>query len=297
MIQPGATRSETASDRVERLFRNKRIFDALALSQSRIKLARARAEEPDIWSDPEPLVSVRICTYNRPKLLVERAVASVLQQTYRNFELIIVGDHAGPETAEALAAVQDPRIRYVNLPVRPIYPKFPRFFWSTAGNGAAIECERLFKGAWITRVDDDDAFAPDHLESLLFEARYRRLEMVYGKVELIDSPTSLRFVGSPEFRCGHISAMAVMFARRLLCVPTDPFCWVNDEPADWNIWRRMKEAGAEIGFFDKVVGFHYPEYSTVDAPDRAELFERKASPEEILTDLERTGGQFLLGLA
>jgi len=31
------------------------------------------------------------------------------------------------------------------------------------------------------------------------------------------------------------------------------------EPADCNIWRRMKEAGVRIGFLDKVVGKHYLE--------------------------------------
>ena len=41
-----------------------------------------------------PLVSVVIPTYNRGRILVERSLASVLNQTYSNLEVIVVGDHA-----------------------------------------------------------------------------------------------------------------------------------------------------------------------------------------------------------
>src|SRR5436309_477347 len=40
----------------------------------------------------QPLVSVCVATYNRARLLVERCISSVLQQTYANLELIVVGD-------------------------------------------------------------------------------------------------------------------------------------------------------------------------------------------------------------
>jgi len=42
-----------------------------------------------------PKVSVCVATYNRPRLLTERCIASVLGQTYKNLELIVVGDGAG----------------------------------------------------------------------------------------------------------------------------------------------------------------------------------------------------------
>jgi len=35
--------------------------------------------------------------------------------------------------------------------------------------------------------------------------------------------------------------------------------WRYFEPDDWNMWRRMKEAGVRIGFVNKVVGKHYLE--------------------------------------
>jgi len=40
-------------------------------------------------------------------------------------------------------------------------------------------------------------------------------------------------------------------------VDIDP--WKHGEPNDWNLWRRMKEAGVRIGFVDKIIGKHYLE--------------------------------------
>ena len=39
----------------------------------------------------------------------------------------------------------------------------------------------------------------------------------------------------------------------------DTNSWKYGEPADWNMWRRMKEAGVKIGFINKIVGKHYLE--------------------------------------
>ena len=64
-----------------------------------------------------PLVSFVVATYLRPDAL-QAALRGVLLQDYEHWELIVVGDCCGPETAKAIADVGDPRIRYYNLPER-----------------------------------------------------------------------------------------------------------------------------------------------------------------------------------
>ncbi|MEK9138352.1 MAG: glycosyltransferase family 2 protein, partial [Bacteroidota bacterium] len=64
-------------------------------------------------SEPQnPLVTVVISTHNRGHL-VGRAIASVLAQTFRNFELIIVDDASADNTGEVVAGFHDERIRYI----------------------------------------------------------------------------------------------------------------------------------------------------------------------------------------
>lgn len=288
--------AETPEQVVERLHRNKKIFDAVRDQQAKILISRARAARPDIWSDPNPLVTVRIMTYNRPKLIVERAVASVLRQTYQNFELLIVGDHAVPETADALAAVGDPRLRYFNLPVRGPYPSFPRFFWSCAGSHASLRSYDLCRGDWMTWLDDDDEYPPDHIEVLLATARRARAEMVFGVSEYENLDGSWTKLG--RLACGHICSGAVLFSTRLLPLRPDLYSWINDEPGDWNLWRRMSELGVSIGFVDHVVFRHFAEKALAGstAADRKRFDEQKATPQEILSDLAQTKAHHFLSL-
>jgi glycosyltransferase involved in cell wall biosynthesis len=61
---------------------------------------------------PEPQFSVVICTHNRASLL-PRSIRSVLDQTFRNFEVVVVDDGSSDHTTEVVAEITDPRVRYV----------------------------------------------------------------------------------------------------------------------------------------------------------------------------------------
>lgn len=276
--------------------RNKQLLDAVREVQARLLLARARRTEPDVWDDPAPLVSVRIATFDRPRLLVERAIASVLRQTHQHFEIVVVGDHATPETAAAIAAVGDPRVRYVNLPERPRYAAFPKAFWLTAGTYAANAALDLCRGAWIAPLDDDDEFSDDHLAVLLAHARAHRLEMVYGTMAAERPDGSWGEVGRAPLAFGQVCHAAVLYSARLNFLRYDLFAWIYDEPGDWNLWRRMRASGARIGFLARCVGRHYTEHTAIAPAERARVYARLASAEEVLRDVIDTGGESLLSL-
>ncbi len=59
-----------------------------------------------------PTVSVIIPTYNRANL-VSRAIKSVLNQTYQDFEIIVVDDCSEDNTEEIVKSFNDSRIRYI----------------------------------------------------------------------------------------------------------------------------------------------------------------------------------------
>lgn len=93
-------------------------------------------------------------TYNRALYIME-SVESVLQQTYQNWELIIVDDASEDDTAEIIKQAADKRIRYYRI--------------NKTGLGARIKCIGIEKaeGELIAFLDSDDMWAPDKLEKQL----------------------------------------------------------------------------------------------------------------------------------
>ncbi|MGM0568516.1 MAG: glycosyltransferase family 2 protein, partial [Elusimicrobiota bacterium] len=89
-----------------------------------------------------PKYSVIIPVYNRPELIRE-AAESVLHQTYRNFELIIIDDGSTDSTPEAVKSFRDPRIKYIRQ--------------KNAGPAAARNRGvRISSGKYIAFLDSDD---------------------------------------------------------------------------------------------------------------------------------------------
>src|ERR1700682_5918611 len=101
--------------------------------RQQLLVARTTEQFRKAFEEPEPLVSVRIGTYNRSHLLFERSLPSVFNQTYTNFEIVVVGDGSTDDTAERFAKLDDTRVRFVNLPHQGVYPEDPTFRWMVAG--------------------------------------------------------------------------------------------------------------------------------------------------------------------
>lgn len=97
------------------------------------------------------LVSVVIPTRNRPQLVC-RAIASVLNQTYRDFEIVVVIDGPDSATEAAIANLQEPCIRIVALAE------------GVGGSEARNTGVRHGRGEWIAFLDDDDEWLPQKLE-------------------------------------------------------------------------------------------------------------------------------------
>jgi glycosyltransferase involved in cell wall biosynthesis len=104
------------------------------------------------------LVSVVIPTADRSDLVV-RAVQSVLSQSYRDLEVIVVIDGPDPGSRAAVSGVSDPRVRSLELDER-VGP-------GAARNAGVAES----RGTWIAFLDDDDEWLPERVERQLETAR------------------------------------------------------------------------------------------------------------------------------
>lgn len=103
-----------------------------------------------------PLISAVIPTYRRPDV-IERSVGSVLAQTYRPLELVVIDDGSGDATPKVLESLA-PRAKAADVVYR--YVTVPNGGAGLARN-AGIEQSM---GAMVAFLDDDDAWRPDKLE-------------------------------------------------------------------------------------------------------------------------------------
>ncbi len=99
----------------------------------------------------EPLVSVIIPTYNRAHL-IRRTLDSVIKQSYRNLEIIIVDDASTDNTEEVIKIIADPRIRYIRHPTN--------YGGGTARNTGI----KAVTGKYVTFLDSDDQWLPNKIE-------------------------------------------------------------------------------------------------------------------------------------
>ncbi|MGA2527553.1 MAG: glycosyltransferase family A protein [Acidimicrobiales bacterium] len=223
-------------------------------------LAQARGDDDVCWAasdEAEPLVTVRIATYNRGPLVAERAIASAVRQTYGRLEILVVGDHCDDATERAVMSVKDPRLRFFNLAERGLYPTDPTLRWMVAGTVPMNAALAIARGAWIAPCDDDDEITDDHVEVLLREARSRRLEFVWSKAAMELEPGIWEDVGRSPLARGHISHGSVLYAGGLRFFHHNENSWKLAEPADWNLWQRMQAAGVKMGFVEHVTYRHY----------------------------------------
>src|SRR4051812_48682622 len=98
-----------------------------------------------------PRVSVIIATYNWSSVL-PYSIGSVLRQTMQDFEILVVGDGCTDNSEEVVAAMGDPRIRWVNLPANTGHQSGP--------NNEGL---RQARGEFIAYLGHDDLWLPHHL--------------------------------------------------------------------------------------------------------------------------------------
>lgn len=129
-----------------------------------------------------PLVTVVIPTYNRAHM-VGAAIQSVLQQSYRHWELIVVDDASIDETAHVVQSVGDERVRYVLR---------ERNGGVSAAQNSGIVTAR---GRYITFLHSDDEFLPTKLEK-----EVRVLEQLGDKVGGVECGVRISAADHEEVR-------------------------------------------------------------------------------------------------
>ena len=156
------------------------------------------------------LVSIIMPSWNTGRFIAE-SIQSVLNQTYTNWELLIVDDCSTDNTDQVVASFNDHRIKY---------------FHNEKNCGAALtrnKAMREAQGEWIAFLDSDDLWMPEKLEKqirFMKENGYVLTFTEYEKIDEEDTPLNI-YVSGPNvvdkrrmYNYDYIGQLTMMYSAK-----------------------------------------------------------------------------------
>lgn len=201
----------------------------------------------------KPLVTVYIPTYNRVALL-DRALRSVISQTYKNFEVIVVNDGSSDNTEQFMQ-------NFIETHSTVKYLKHDKPKGANVARNYAI---KEAKGYFITGLDDDDEMLPNRIEWLVkeYDDKYA---YVFSKWNVIDvnnkirtqnytfNSISLNNMLTKNFTGNQVLTTREMFFKAGL------FDEMLTASQDYDMWIRMLKLKPSAKFLSKPT---YNQYTT-----------------------------------
>jgi len=254
----------------------------MGILRKKRRRSRSGSEGWGIWDSDyfgnnrmRPTVSVITPAYNQARYL-NQAIDSVFQQTFSDYEIIVVNDGSTDETAQVLAGYGD-RIRVITQ--------------ANAGLSAARNSGlRAAQGEMIAFLDADDLWYPEMLSTTVAHLRANpETDFVSGAWDYInEAGKTIRRVNKPSaeikpnehgdfFRTlalGNLFHVAALLFRRNCfdcCGFFDPSLRSLE---DWDLWLRLAAHGHKIGLVDTPVS-RYRRHSgsmTLDAERTVNAF-------------------------
>ena len=201
----------------------------------------------------DTLVSVIIPTHNRLASL-QRAVTSVLQQTYQAFEIIIINDNSTDGTQlflDTLIAYDD-RIQCIT---------------NQRGMGGAQARNQgihLARGEWLAFLDDDDTWLPQKLALQLTCVREHSNAVACTTYYQVNYPLAIKKIVRPPTQV----TLATLLTSN--CLGGASVCLCNAQAVqkiggfdaklrsaqDWDLWLRLRENGTIITCAEVLVNYY-----------------------------------------
>jgi len=199
-----------------------------------------------------PMISVVMPVYNGEKFLKE-AIESILNQTYKDFEFLIVYDKSTDGTLSIIQEFQeqDARVVLINGDKEGI-------------SGALNKGIKEAKGKYIARMDADDISLPIRFEKQISHMQNLGLDICGGHSLLIDSDGKINGIGIMP-RSHDLCGLAMMFRvpfphpgvmirKGFLTDYSLEYGQSTYQAAeDFDMWVRMFSAGAKFGNVDDIV--------------------------------------------
>jgi len=233
------------------------------------------------------LVSVVIPSYNHGRYL-GRALQSILDQTYTNWEVIVIDNHSTDKTDEVMTSFTDPRITFLKIHNNGII---------AASRNVGI---RAAKGEWIAFLDSDDWWTADKLQ-FCFNCINDKVDLVYHDLE-IDSDKQRLFsrkmlkswqVKTPVLidlllRGNVIVNSSVVVRKSIL----DKLNGINESTRmiaaeDFNTWLRISQLTEKFLYLPSSLGYYLNHNQSISKKKNMSMPTRSAV-EEFLPVLKST---------
>ncbi|MBL78499.1 MAG: glycosyl transferase [Nitrosomonadaceae bacterium] len=204
-----------------------------------------------------PVFSVVVPTYNRAEKVC-RAIKSVLNQSFSDFEILVMDDGSTDNTCEVVKELADPRIKYE---------------WAKNFGGPAAPRNRgisLAKGKYIAFLDSDDWWIPTKLEESLaildqgFDLVYHDLFIVKKtNQKLFLKKTHSRKLNTPVFNdlLKHGNGLfnsSVVAKKEVL----NEINGLSEDPnliatEDYDLWLRFSKVSEKFKMIPKTLGYYW----------------------------------------
>tara|TARA_A100001011_G_C14303133_1_gene841801 strand:+ start:470 stop:1369 length:900 start_codon:yes stop_codon:yes gene_type:complete len=208
-----------------------------------------------------PIISIVTPTYNRAEY-ISKALNSVIDQTFKNWELIIVDNNSSDHTDKIISECNDPRVRYFKINNNGIIAK---------SRNLGIKVAR---GEWIAFLDSDDWWTKDKLE-ICYENINKKLDFIYHKMEVIDGNQKFYYIRNKfkgrklnkpilndllvgAIKQGNAIGGSSVIVRKSLLYKIGGISENKNLVAseDYNTWLRIAQITDQFKYLEKKLGYY-----------------------------------------
>ena len=232
---------------------------------------------------PTPLVSTIIPTYNHADYL-GKALQSVLNQTYDNFEVLVIDGNSNDNTTEVVNKFKDSRIKYFKIPNYGII--------ATSRNMGI----RASSGEWIAFLDADDWWSKDKLK-ICMEHSNNEVDLVYHDLKIVSQKPSFfvrRKTRTRQLRKpvlidlllgGNIIPNSSVVVRKEML---EKIGFIDESKElvaseDYNTWLKISKFTDRFLYLPKSLGYYFINNQNISKKDMSATY-RKAT-DKFLSDL------------
>jgi glycosyltransferase involved in cell wall biosynthesis len=186
-----------------------------------------------------PTVSVIIPTYNRANL-IEKAIRNVLNQTYQDFEIIVIDDGSTDNTREIIRSFNDKRVKYIK--------KYKKNKGISVARNVGI---KMARGKYFALLDSDDEWLPEKLDKQIkiLQDGSSELGVVYSNLCYIDengknmnklrNPKKEGYIYEDLLGENYVGPPSTLLIRKECFHKVGLFDNLLNAMEDWDMWIRI----------------------------------------------------------